>query len=221
MKSILAFSTILLLSASNAFAHIGFGDDYECSDSYEKTCFLKFNSQRKAYLYFRGTPSELGQNCDGQTQKIGQQILAAEQILGLNRGDLKYSAPYVRATSENGITNQLSCDYAVWSDRKDLRFDVMKLNSRWWTNAEERAGVCMEDVRKAEALPASIGAGRGLSGSLSQGTMCSSMYLMPGLDRIGKDLNGNPKIIKFGTREYSQPDQSGPRTESQIDAGGN
>lgn len=210
MKSILAFSVITFLSVTSAFAHIGFGDDYECSDSYEKTCFLKFNSRRIARLYFRGTPAELGANCDRQTLKIGQQILTAEQLLGLNRGDLKYSAPYVRFTGENGVATHLTCDYVVWSDRKDLRFDVSKFNSRWWTNAEEQAGVCMEDVRKAEAIPGSIGAGRGMSGSLSQGDICASHYLMPGLDRIGKDLNGNPKIIKYGTREYSQPENQAP-----------
>jgi hypothetical protein len=208
MKSIFAFSVITFLSVTNAFAHIGFGNDYECDDSYEKSCFLQFNSQRVARLFFRGTPAELGENCDGQTLKFGQQILAAEKLLGLNRGDLKYRAPHVRFEGENGVAKHLECAYVVWSDRKDLRFTVEKFNSRWWTNAEERAGVCMDDVRKAELIPGSIGAGRGWGGSLTQGDMCSSLYLMPGLDRIGKDLNGNPKIIKFGTREYSQPDQS-------------
>ncbi|MBN8540276.1 MAG: hypothetical protein J0L82_07815 [Deltaproteobacteria bacterium] len=219
MKSIFAFSVITFLSVTNAFAHIGFGNDYECDDSYEKSCFLQFNSQRVARLFFRGTPAELGENCDGQTLKLGQQILAAEKLLGLNRGDLKYSAPHVRFEGENRVAKRLECAYVVWSDRKDLRFSLEKLNSRWWTNAEEQAGICMDDVRKAEAIPGSIGAGRGMSGSLTQGEMCASQYLMPGLDRIGEDLNGNPKIIKYGTREYSQPDQtksqSRPRTEYQ------
>ncbi|MDZ4081946.1 MAG: hypothetical protein U1E10_03340 [Bdellovibrionales bacterium] len=213
MKTLFAISIVTILSASflystNASAHIGFADDYECSDSYEKTCMLQFNTQRVARLYFRGTPAELGENCSAQTLKFGQQILAAEKLLGLNRGDLKYRAPQVRFEGENGVAKHLECAYVVWSDRKDLRFTVEKFNSRWWTNAEERAGVCMDDVRKAELIPGSIGAGRGWGGSLTQGDMCSSLYLMPGLDRIGKDLNGNPKIIKFGTREYSQPDQS-------------
>jgi hypothetical protein len=42
-----------------------------------------------------------------------------------------------------------------------------------------------------------------------------SQYLMPGLDRIGKDLNGNPKIIKYGTREYTQPDQQAYRASGE------
>jgi hypothetical protein len=132
---------------------------------------------------------------------------------------LKYSAPHVRFEGVNGVATSLVCSYEVWSDRKDLRFSVEKFNSRWWTNAEEQAGVCMEDVRKAEAIPGSIGAGRAMSASLTQGEMCGSLYLMPGLDRIGKDLNGKPKIIKYGTREYSQPDQSdtlsSPRADTQ------
>lgn len=213
MKTLLAFSIVTLLSgsflySSNAAAHIGFADDYECGDSYEKTCMLQFNTHRIARLYFRGTPAELGENCSAQTLKFGQQILAAEKLLSLNRGDLKYSAPHVRFEGENGVAKRLECSYVVWADRKDLRFEARKLNSRWWTNAEEQAGACMDDVRKAEAIEGSIGAGRGMSGSLTQGDMCSSLYLMPGLDRIGKDLNGNPKIIKFGTREYTQPDQT-------------
>lgn len=207
-KSILAFSVIAFLSVTNAFAHIGFGDDYECFESYEKNCFIQPNSSKVARLFFSGTPAELGENCSGQTMKFGQQILAAEKLLGLNRGDLKYSAPNVRFEGENGVAKRLECSYVVWSDRKDLRFTLEKFNSRWWTNAEEQAGVCMDDVRKAELIPGSIGAGRGMSGSLTQGDMCASQYLMPGLDRIGKDINGNPKIIKYGTREYSQPDQS-------------
>lgn len=213
MKTLLAFSIVTLLSGSflystNASAHIGFADDYECSDSYEKNCMFQFNTHRIVRLYFRGTPAELGENCIAKTLKFGQQILAAEKLLGLNRGDLKYRAPHVRFEGENGVAKSLECSYVVWADRKDLRFEVRKLNSRWWTNAKEQAGACMDDVRKAEAIEGSIGAGRGMSGSLTQGEMCSSLYLMPGLDRIGKDLNGNPKIIKFGTREYAQPDQS-------------
>lgn len=208
MKSILAFSVMTFLSVTNALAHIGFGDDYECGDSYEKNCILQFKTKRVAHFYFRGTPAELGENCDGQTLKFGQQILAAEKLLGLKRGDLKYSAPNVRFEGENRVAKHLECAYVVWSDRKDLRFTLENFNSRWWTNAEEQAGVCMDDVRKAEAIPGSIGAGRGMSASLTQGEICGSRYLMPGLDRIGKDLDGNPKIIKYGTREYSQPDQS-------------
>ncbi len=65
LKSILAFSVITFLSVTNAFAHIGFGDDYECDSTYEKNCFLQFNSRRVARFYFRGTPAELGENCTG------------------------------------------------------------------------------------------------------------------------------------------------------------
>lgn len=206
MKSTFALSLILLFSASDAFAHIGFADDYECSDSYEKSCSVQFNSQKVARLFFRGNLEELGENCATQTDKLNQQILAAEKHLGLERGSLNASLLKVRAVGKNGAAKKLECAYVVWSDRQDLRFESKNLNSRWWTSAEEQKGVCMDDVRQAEAIPGSIGAGRGISGTLIQGEVCSSRYLMPGLDRIGKDLNGNPKIVKFGTRQYSRPE---------------
>lgn len=207
MKSILTMS-LMILFGSFAQAHIGWGDDYECFSTQEKDCWVKGNSQKVARLYFRGTPSELGNNCSLQTQKIGQQIYAAEQLLGLKRGDLKYSAPNVSFEGANGVVQNLFCSYAVWSERKDLRFDMRNQGTINWTDAEEKVGACMENVRAAEAIPGSIGAGRGFSASLLQGEMCSSLYLMPGLDRIGKDLNGNPTIIKFGTREYTRPEQN-------------
>jgi hypothetical protein len=206
MKRFLGFTALaiatLLSQAPAAQAHIGFGDDYECSESYSKDCWVKGNSQRILRLTFRGTEAELGPGCTLQTQKLGNQIPKVEQLAGVERGAIEYTRPHVSFSGGTGQQTHLTCHYEIRSTRQDLRFVVKNVNTRYWTNRAEQAGVCMDDVRQAEAIPGSLGAGRSMSASLTQGEMCSSIYAIAGIDKVGKDTNGNPRIIKFGTREH-------------------
>lgn len=197
-----ALAITALLTTSKANAHIGFGDDYECSDSYSKDCWVMGNSQKVLRLTFRGTEAELGPNCSWQTQKIGLQIPKTEKLLGIERGAIEYTRPYVSFSGGTGQETELACRYEIRSKRQDLRFQVKRVNIRYWTNQDEQRGVCMDDVRAAETIPGSLGAGRSLSASLTQGQMCSSFYAIAGIDKVGTDSQGEKRIIKFGTREH-------------------
>lgn len=192
----------LLAHSPKAHAHMSFGDDFECSDSYKNDCWVMGNSQRILRLYFRGLDTELGPNCEWQTQKIGIQIPKAEQLLGVERGAIEYTRPHVSFSGSHGQPTQLLCIYEIRSKRKDLRFEIKSLNRRFWTDSEEQSGACMEEVRQAEAIPGSLGAGRSLSAALLQGVMCSSIYAMPGLDKKVRDADGKERIVKYGTREH-------------------
>lgn len=191
----------LLVHSPKAHSHMSFGDDFECSESYKKDCWVMANSQRILRLYFRGLDSELGPNCEWQTKKIGLQIPMSETLLGVERGAIEYTRPHVSFSGGDGQPTQLLCIYEIRSKRKDLRFEIKKLNSRWWTNDETQRGVCLEEVRRAEAIPGSLGAGRSVTGSLLQGEICASIYAMPGLDKTVRESDGKERLVKFGTRE--------------------
>lgn len=60
----------------------------------------------------------------------------------------------------------------------------------------------MDDVKKARAIPGSVGAAKWMSAALVQGEVCYTTYARMGLDRVGTDLNGKERVIKFGSREY-------------------
>lgn len=206
MKRFLGYAAIavsaLLTHTPKAEAHIGFGDDYECSEGYSQDCWVKGNSQRVLRLTFRGTEAELGPSCSWQTQKLGLQIPKTEQHAGVERGAIEYTRPHVSFSGGTGQETRLTCHYEIRSKRQDLRFVVKNLRTRYWTDRAEQSGICMDDVREAQAIPGSLGAGRRMGASLTQGEMCSSIYAIAGLDKTGKDLNGNPRVIKFGSREH-------------------
>lgn len=201
-------SAISTLGASSAMAHIDFKGDFECKASYEKDCYL-FSAEldrRTMWIFFDATVAENGPRCEIRTQKLITELNAAANAV--NAGPNSISITSVRITSrigDRGIPNEFRCSYEVVSHRKDLRFQTHHVNRRFWTNPEEQAGVCMDDVREAQAIPGSIGAAKWMTGALLQGNMCNTNYATLGLDRIEKDANGSSVLVKYGTQKPATP----------------
>ena len=214
-------SAISTLGASNAMAHIDFKGDFECKASYEKDCYL-FSAdldRRTMWIFFDGTVAENGARCELRSQKLVSELNTAANLAGAGPNSIRITD--VRITSglgARGIPNEFRCSYEVVSLRKDLRFKSNHLNRRFWTNADEQAGVCMDDVREAQSIPGSIGAAKWMTGALLQGNMCNTNYATLGLDRIEKDANGNSVLVKYGTEKPAAPVSS--TDESRFGNGG-
>ncbi|CAN5698273.1 hypothetical protein BH10BDE1_BH10BDE1_01940 [soil metagenome] len=212
---------ISTLGASSAMAHIDFKGDFECKASYEKDCYL-FSAdldRRTMWIFFDGTVAENGARCELRSQKLVSELNTAANLAGAGPNSIRITD--VRITSglgARGIPNEFRCSYEVVSLQKDLRFKSNHLNRRFWTNADEQAGVCMTDVREAQSIPGSIGAAKWMTGALLQGNMCNTNYATLGLDRIEKDANGNSVLVKYGKEKPAAPVSS--NDESRIGTGG-
>ena len=185
--------------STEASAHIGTADDFECSDSYRKDCWVMGNSNRVLRMWFKGSESEMGTHCQTQTQKLQSQIQLSLQSLSLPNDRIGISAPQIEFASRSGRPAEYRCEYVIWSKQQDLRFSVRYHNRRFWTDDRDLHGICRDDLRAAEAKPGSIGAGISRSGSLLQGIMCTTHYLIPGLDRMKTFASGTTQLIKFGS----------------------
>ena len=135
--------------------------------------------------------------CDKRTNLLLGELNAAGRTLGLAPGSIQITSVQI-SRGNRDLDDEYRCSYEVKSNRKDLRFQAHHVNRRFWTSAEERSGVCMDDVRQAQAIPGSIGAAKWITAALLQGYMCSTNYVTIGLDQIEKDENGNVRILKYG-----------------------
>jgi hypothetical protein len=192
---------ISTLAASTAMAHIDFKGEFECKASYEKDCYL-FSADldhRTMRIFFDGTPAENGSRCETRTTKLALELGHAIRMAGGSIDDIAISSIRYGAIGERGLPGEFRCSYEVVSKRKDLRFQTHHFNRRFWTSQEEQAGVCMDDVRAAQAIPGSIGAAKWMTAALLQGYMCNTNYATLGFDRMETDSNGVTKLVKFGS----------------------
>lgn len=177
----------------------------ECKGSYELGCtlFQAENARREMWIFFDGTIEENGGNgniCGIRTAKLAQELGQAAIAAGASASDVqitKIRYSYLGART----ANEYRCSYEIKTLRRDLRFTAHKFNRRFWTSEEDRKTVCMDDVRKAQAIPNSIGATKWITAALLQGYMCETNYALMGLDRIENDENGKEVLVKFGSKK--------------------
>ncbi len=199
---------ISTLSGSIASATIDFPvsseSAAECKGSYELGCILfqAEHARRDMWIFFDGTIEENGGDgnvCGVRTAKLAQELGRAALAAGAKPTDVqitKIRYGYLNARR----TGEYRCSYEIKTLRQDLRFTAHKLIRRFWTSAEDQKTVCMDDVRKAQAIPNSIGATKWITAALAQGEMCETHYALMGLDRVEKDESGVERLIKFGSK---------------------
>ncbi len=195
---------ISAMLSSKAQAHIDFKGDFECKGSYETGCILMGAEidRRTMWIFFDGPLADLGDGtatgaCNKRTAQLVSELNAAGTTLGLAPNTVKITSVRLLRGSRD-FASEYRCSYEVVSTRKDLRFKSHHLNRRFWTSEDERNGVCMDDVRQAQAIPGSIGAAKWITAALAQGYMCNTNYATMGLVQITKDENGNVRILKYG-----------------------
>ncbi|MDX9731885.1 MAG: hypothetical protein RBT63_08955 [Bdellovibrionales bacterium] len=170
-------------------------------NSYEKDCLVMPQSKKVVRMTFSGTENEMGANCSLQTAKLERQVHVAQFGLGVPTGSIRLQPPAIEYSKAIGQPVYYRCHYLMWSAKEDLRFTSRRQNTRYWINQEDQHTVCQDDARLAETQFLSIGAASSLSASLLQGQMCTSRYVVPGLDTVQDIGEGKTRIIKFGSRD--------------------